>query len=161
MITAFFAQPCRPYRDFQLIMTLITLNFAIPSITYVVAPQIASGSLHTIGAILGGPEFPVAIEDASLLWRMLGASNVMTLALMCGLLQYNLRYYFPVLLPLSFLKLTSAALFAATVVVTGQRAFGSVAVLDSLTGAAFIALSIRAHRAIAHVPDDQLVPRPR
>lgn len=160
-MTRFFAQPCAPYRDFQIVMTAITLNFAIPSLTYAIAPQIASGSLSMIADLLGGPPFPAAIEDASLLWRMLAASNVMTLALMCFLLQYSLRRYIAVLVPLVFLKLTSATMFLVVTLTAGQREFATITLLDGGTAALFTWLTLRAHRAIAEVPDDLLVPRPR
>ncbi len=161
MIAAFLNQPCKAYRNFQLVMTPITLNFAIPSLSYAVAPQLATGSLMQVSRLVGGVPFAPEVENASLLWRALASSNVMTLAFMCFLLQYNLRRYFPVLVPLAFLKLTSAMLFLIIAVTTGQRAYGSITLLDGGTGALFIAVTVLAHRAIQGLADDVLVPRPR
>jgi hypothetical protein len=161
MINAFLQQPCKAYRNFQLVMTPITLNFAFPSLSYAIAPQLATDSLTQVSRIVGGVPFVAEVENASLLWRALASSNVMTLAFMCFLLQYNLRRYYAVLVPLAFLKLTSATLFLVIAITTGQRAYGSITLLDGGTGALFVAFTVLAHRAIEGLPDDSLVPRPR
>ena len=161
MLASFLHQPCRAYRNFQLVMTPLTLNFAFPSLTYAIAPQVATASLVTVSRLVGGVPFAPDVENASLLWRALASSNVMTLALMCFLLQYSLRRYFPVLVPLAFLKGSSALLFLVIAVTTGQRAYAAITLLDGGTGALFVAVTVLAHRAIQAFPDDALVPRPR
>lgn len=159
-IGAFLGQKNRAYRDFQIVFTVLTLNFALPAMSYVVAPQMATRTISQVGEMLGGGPYTFP-EEGSRLWRFLGAANVMTLALMCFLLQWNLRRYYATLLPLTFLKAYNASLFLADYLVGSHYpAFLAVAILDFVTSAAFVFFARRAHRAIADVPDADLVPRP-
>src|SRR5687767_491616 len=107
---AFWRQPCRAYRNFQIAFTILTLNFAIPAVSYALTPDTAMKQWVEINDVLGGAPY-LFPEAESRVWRYLGAANVMTLGLMCFLLQWNLRRYRPVLLPLAFLKGYNATLF--------------------------------------------------
>ncbi|MBI4617751.1 MAG: hypothetical protein HY720_29330 [Planctomycetes bacterium] len=160
-IVAFFRQPCRPYRDFQIVFTILTLNFAIPSASYVLAPRIAADQFLSIGRTLGGGDYPVP-EAESRLWRYLGATNVMALAFMCFFLQLDLRRNYPVLVPLTFLKGATATLFLLEFLLgTRYPAFLAVSVFDFFTCALFVFFARRAHAEIRDRPDADLVPRPR
>lgn len=159
MLRDFLRQPARRYRDFQLVFTALTLNFALPAVSYVVAPEVAAEQISRINELLGGGPY-TAPESASRVWRYLGAANVMTLALMCFLLQLDLRRYFVVLLPLTFLKAYNATLFLVGGLVTGAPALVAIAIFDYLTSAAFVFFSRRAHAEIRVLDDALLVPRP-
>ncbi len=98
-----------PVRRFQLVFTFLTLNFLIPSIGYVVAPEQAIAAFRGIGEFLGAAAYPVS--EQSLVWRTLGATNVATLGLMCLLLQVDVVRFYPVLAPLIFMKGATALLF--------------------------------------------------
>lgn len=156
----FFTQPTRRYRDHQLVFALLTLNFVLPALTYSFAPQSAMDSFLRINTILGGApyDFP---EAASRVWRYLGAANVMTLGLMCALLMADLRRFYPVLVPLTFMKLYAATSWLVGFVLDpGARFFLAAAILDYVTSFAFVFFAVRARRAIEGVPDAALVPRP-
>lgn len=160
-LTLFWGQSCRPYRNFQVMFLILTLNFAIPSLVYVFAPQAAIDQWRAVNAALGGAPYPFP-EAQSRIWRYLGSSNVMTLALMCFLLQVNLRRYRPILGTLIFLKMGTATLMLAGFLAAPQfPGLLAVAVLDYVTSAAFAYFAGGAHRAIAEVPDEDLVPAPQ
>ncbi|MBI2378325.1 MAG: hypothetical protein HYV07_30275 [Deltaproteobacteria bacterium] len=162
-VRAFLGQRCREYRDFQIAFTLLTANFFFPAISYAIAPEIASEQVSRINEILGGgPYGDPGAEVSVRFWRFLGAANVMTLALMCFLMQLDLRKYFVVLLPLTFLKAYNAGLFfLGWVFVPEHRAFLAISVFDFLSALAFVLFSRRAKRAIADLPDSELIPKPR
>ncbi|MBI3185581.1 MAG: hypothetical protein HYZ28_25870 [Myxococcales bacterium] len=156
----FLFQPNRRYRDFQLVFTLLTANFFFPALSYVLTPEIAAEQMGRINELLGGVaiEFP---EAGNRFWRYLGAANVMTLALMCLLLQLNLRRFYVVLWPLTFLKAYNATLFLfGFLAAPGFRALLAVAIFDYLTSAAFVFFARRAHREIRGASEESLVPRP-
>ncbi|MBI4821652.1 MAG: hypothetical protein HY791_35655 [Deltaproteobacteria bacterium] len=163
MLGRFLGQPVREYRNFQLVFTLLTANFFFPAISYAIAPEIAAQQVSRINEILGsGPYGFAGAEAGARFWRFLGAANVMTLALMCFLLQLDLRQFYVVLLPLTFLKGYNASLFfLGWVFVPTHRAFLAIALFDGLTSVAFVYFARSAHRAIMSRPELELVPRPR
>lgn len=159
MIGRFFTQPCGAYRNFQLVFTVLTLNFVIPAVSYLVAPDVALKSVHDLSALFGVPY--TACEDGHF-WRFLAFSDVMTLGFICLLLQLNIRRWYPALLPLMFLK--ACSVFASAYVGLFQYRhpfFVCPVVLDSLTVAAMGFFASRAHRQILGRNDGELVPRPR
>lgn len=159
-LAAFFHQPCRRYRNFQLVFTLLTLNFVIPALVYTFQPQQAMDQFLQLNALLGGAayEFP---EAASRVWRYLAAANVMTLGLSCLLLQLDLRRFYPVLLPLTFMKAYAAICWlVGWMLAPGYRFFLAAAVLDLVTSFAFVWFASRARREIEEVDPAALVPRP-
>ncbi|MBI4706239.1 MAG: hypothetical protein HY744_34515 [Deltaproteobacteria bacterium] len=158
-VAAFFAQPCRRYRNFQIVFTILTLNFTLPALSYTFAPEVAIGQFLSINALLGGTAYPVP-EAASHVWRYLGAANVMTLGLCCLLLQLNLRRFYPVLLPLTFMKGYAAACWlVGWILHPGYRFFLAAAVLDFVTCFAFVWFAGRAKVEIDGRPEARLVPR--
>ncbi len=131
MIRRFLFQPNRAYRDFQLVYSVLTLQFLIPSLTYLVAPEVALETVHQISAFLGSP-YPFSEE--SHIWRMLAFSDVWTLGSMCLILQLNLRRWYPVLLPLLICKGSSVVGSAYIYFVQEPHPFLLVPVfLDGLT----------------------------
>ena len=55
MIGRFFTQPSGAYRNFQLVFTVLTLNFTIPAVSYLVAPDVALKGVHDMSALFGVP----------------------------------------------------------------------------------------------------------
>lgn len=154
----FWRQPCRRYRDFQIAYTVLTLNFALPALVYTFAPEQAMAQFLDINRLLGGADYLFPEAD-SRVWRYLAAANVMTLGFMCLLLQLDLRRYFPVLVPLTFMKAYAATCWLAGWIASPEyRFFLAAAVLDYVTSAAFVFFAVRARRAIDGAPE--LVPRP-
>ncbi|MBI3178426.1 MAG: hypothetical protein HYZ27_02120 [Deltaproteobacteria bacterium] len=159
-LRAFFTQPSRPYRNFQIAFTVLTLNFVLPALTYTFAPEHAVAQVVEINTVLGGAPYPFD-ELSTRLWRYLGAANVMTLGFMCFLLQLNLRRFYSVLMPLSFMKGYAAAMWLAGFVASPElRVFGAAFVLDAVTCTAFVFFAGRARRDIEARPDMTLVPQP-
>lgn len=139
----FWNQPTRRYRDFQIAYTAITLNFAIPAVSYYVDPDATIRRAGTIGRLLGGGDLP-ATEDSKI-WWVLGAGNVATLAFMCATLQRDLRRYRPVLGSLVFLKLASAVGYANVFRQTRHPFFAGASGLDFVTSAAMWWFAKRAY----------------
>lgn len=161
LLSSFWRQPCRRYRNFQLVFTMLTLNFVIPAITYATTPAQIGHTLVQVNELLGGAPYTFP-EEGSRLWRYLGAANVMTLGLMCLLLQVNLRKWRPVLVPLAFLKAYNATLFLSGFVAAPQfPGLLAVALFDYLTTGLFLWFTPRAYAEIQGRPDEELVPRPR
>ncbi len=152
----FWGQEARAYRNFQLVFTILTLNFAIPTLSYIFAPEVAVGQFIQLNEMLGGSPYTVD-EAASHLWRYLGAANVATLAFMCALLQVNVNRFYAVLVPLTFMKALAATLWLAGFVAQPEYpAFLAAAILDYVTSGAFVFFATRAHREISsgaeHLP---------
>ena len=157
----FWSQPSGNYRNFQLVFTVLTLNFAIPSVIYIVAPELAHQQFVDMNASLGGGAY-VFPEYASSFWRYLGAANVATLALMCFLLQLNLRRWYAVLLPLTFMKSLAATLWLAGWFQTPEYpAFLAAAILDYASSFAFVFFARRARLDLKELSDNELVPSPK
>jgi len=156
----FWTQPNREYRNFQIVFTLLTLNFAIPSLCYIVAPAASIDQFIQLNHLAGGVDYKFP-ESASRLWRYLGTANVATLALMCALLQMNLRKNLAMLLPLTFMKGMAATLFLGAYLATPQYPVFLVAsIFDFMTMASFQIFAKRAYKQIQHELDESLVPQP-
>lgn len=159
-VQSFWQQPSKAYRNFQVMFTLLTLNFVIPAISYAIAPEIAVGQFIQINELLGGAPFSFP-EAGSRMWRYLGAANVMTLGLMCFLMQWNLRKYFVLLLPLVFLKAYNSTLFLFGFIASPQvPAFLAIAIFDYITSWAFWHFSRRAYHDIQTRENHALLPQP-
>jgi hypothetical protein len=157
-VSAFWNQPAPAWRNFHLVFTVLSLNFLIPAAIYTVAPQVAIDQFLQINDLLGGDAYTFP-EAQSRVWRYLGAANVMTLGLMCALLQYDLRRFFPVLVPLTFMKAYAAACWLiGWLDDPGARFFLAAAVLDFVTSGAFVFFATRARRAL--LAGAAVVPRP-
>lgn len=160
-VRRFWRQPNRRYRDFQIVFSLLTLNFVVPAVTYSLAPQVAMDQFLAVNDLLGGDPY-VFPETGSRVWRYLGAANVMTLGLMCLLLQLNLVRFFPVLVPLTFMKLYAATHWlGGWFADPGAMFFLAAAVLDYATSTAFVFFAVRARRALRDPGDEELVPPPQ
>lgn len=160
-LQSFWNQPCRRYRTFQIVFTILTLNFVIPALSYTFAPEVAIANLVEINNLLGGGPYVFPTDGGTHVWRYLAAANVMTLGFMCLLLQVNLRTFFPVLVPLTFMKSFAAICFLVGWFLPASAPFFlGAAVLDSVTSGAFIFFAVRAKREIQDRSDDELYPRP-
>ena len=137
-----------PVRTFRIVYAVLTLNFVLPAISYIVAPAAALASMNRINAALGGA--PDAFADAGHVWHMLAVGNVMTLGFLCGLLWFDLRRFYPALPALAFLKGFSALYSLAIAAAHGLPAFYAVFVLDGTTTVAMVYFATRAHRAMGH-----------
>jgi hypothetical protein len=136
----------KPVRTFQIVYALLTLNFVVPALSYVVAPGLALDTLDRVNRMLGGGPYPFV--ESGQVWHMLAVGNVMTLGAMCALLLVDLRRFYPVLPALAFLKAFSA-LYAAWIGATLHApAFLGIALLDGTTTVAMVFFAVRAHRAL-------------
>ena len=160
MFRPFVSQPVSRFRDFQVVFTILTLNFFTPSVAYLFAPEVAYGQLDQLCNTLGW-DLMSAAERGSEFWRFLGFSNVFALGFMCLLLQLNLRRWYPVLLPLLVLKGGSVVGAAWLFLFGSGHPFFALAVgFDGVTMAAMIFFASRAHAALP-AGDVGLVPAPR
>jgi len=158
---SFFQQPARRYRNFQLVFLLLTLNFALPALSYSFAPQAAMDQFLAVNQLLGGGSYTFP-EASSRVWRYLAAANVATLGFCCFLLQYNLRRFYVVRVPLTFMKAYAAgSWWVGWALAPSYRFFLAAAILDTVTCAAFIYFPKAALAEIEGRPDGDLVPRPR
>ncbi len=156
----FLCQPHKRYRAFQVVFTALSLNFIIPAFVYTVAPQAAMDQFLQLNALLGGAEYTFP-EAASRVWRYLAAANVMTLGLMCLLLQIDLRRLYAVLIPLAFMKGYAATCWLVGWVLSPQyRVFLAAAVLDYFTTFAFLWFAKRARQEVLSAKQGELVPAP-
>ena len=159
-LRAFFRQPARRYRNFQLVYALLTLNFVLPAISYTLFPQVAIDQFLDLNAKLGGAAYTFPEADSAV-WRYLGAANVMTLGFCCLLLQLDLRRFFPVLVPLTFMKFYAASCWLVGWFYHPEyRFFLAAAVLDFVTCTAFVWFATRARKDLDEHGDQQVVPRP-
>ena len=159
--TGFWNQPSTPYRNFQIVFTVLTLNFAVPAFVYTFTPTMAVESILQVNQLMGGGTYPFD-ETSSELWRILAAANVAVLAFMCLLLQLDLRKWYAVLAPLCFLKAYAALGLAGIYLLhTDVPFFLAGTLLDGVTLAVIYTFSTRAHADIVARPVEELVPRPR
>jgi hypothetical protein len=140
----------RAYQSFRIVYAILTLNFVLPAISYVAAPEAAIGTLDRVNRALGGGAYPF-VESGSL-WHMLGVGNVMTLGFMCALLFVDLRRFYPLLPALAFLKAFSAAYATWIGLTRACPAFLAIGALDGTTTIAMIVFAVRAHRSLDAAP---------
>ena len=160
LLSRFWRQPCRPYRNFQLVFTALKLNFMAPAVSYALFPEVAVAQYVRANQILGGAAYPFNELDSHF-WRILAAANVMTLGFMCLLLQVNVRRFFPVLWPLVFMKALAALLWLGHAAARPDiPVFWGAGLLDVLTSGLFVVFAGRAHRAGATYAPQDLCPRP-
>ena len=143
----------RAYRIFRIVYAIIALNFVLPAISYMVAPETAIETLDRLNRALGGGPYPFVESGA--LWHMLGTGNVMTLGFMCALLFVDLRRFYPVLPALAFLKAFSAAYATWISLSRACPAFLAIGVLDGSTTAAIVFFAVRARRSLDDDPGGQ------
>lgn len=153
----FWRQPNKRYRNFQIVYTILTLNFAIPAFSYYTDRDGTIERARKIGELLGSPEFEES--EKSHIWWILGSGNVATLAFMCFLLQFNLRRYRPALPALLFLKAASSIGYGALFAKNRNRFFAAASTLDAVTTAAMAYFATAAFDEIS-ASDEVLVPEP-
>lgn len=140
----------KPWLPFRLVYLVLVLNFAFPALSYLFAPNFAVDRFEEVGRTLGDGLYPMRAGELGYMWRVLAAGNVMTLAFMCGLILWDIRKYFIVLVPLVFLKGFSAlAYLGVYLVALPYRGFLAIFVLDSVTAIAMVVFARRAHRMLA------------
>ena len=138
------------YRAFQVGYVLLAANFILPAASYIVAPQLALGTLDRINVLLGGGHLPPG--PGGELWHMLAVGNVMTLGFLCLLILIDLQRFYPALPALAFLKAFSAFYSLQLGLSLHLPAFEGIFVLDGTTTIALVALAVAAHRSLH--PDD-------
>lgn len=134
----------RSYRAFQIVYAFLTLNFVIPAISYIVAPEVTVATLDRVNRMLGGGPYPFV--ESGQVWHMLAVGNVMTLGAMCFMLLVDLRRFYPILPALAFLKGFSATYSAWIGATLHAPAFLAIAVLDGTTTVAMVFFAVRARR---------------
>lgn len=159
-LSSFWRQPSRRYRNHEIAFLILTLNFVLPAISYTFFPKTAIDQFLQVNSILGGAAYSFP-EEQSRVWRYLGAANVMTLGFMCFLLLFDLKRFFMVIVPLTFMKAYAATCWlVGWLFDTGAMFFLAAAVLDYVTSAAFVYFGVGASRDIRGRPDSDLVPAP-
>jgi len=157
-LSSFWNQKNKQYRNFQIMFTFLTVHFFFPSLSYAFTPDVAITSFMRMGAIFGVTSYPVS--EQSFVWRILAVSNVMTLAFMCFLLQIGLKQFYPVLVPLCFMKgLCSISNLIVFIFVMHFPAFFLIFLWDGINVWMFIYFTSHAKRAIEAHPRVPLVPR--
>ena len=134
-------------RMFRVVYAVLVLNFALPAVSYVVAPEMTHATLEKVNQALGGGSY--AVVESGHLWHMLGVGNVFTLAFMCALLWVDLVRFYPVLPALLFLKGFSAVYALGIGLAHHLPVFLAVFCLDGLTTLAMGFFAVRARRALA------------
>jgi len=133
---------------FHVVYTILALNFILPVLGYIFAPEASVASFASIGEVFGVDSYPHT-ED-SMFWRVLGIANVATLGFCCVLLQVDLRRWYPVLVPLIFLKsMASLGFLAAFVFAEPHPSYLAACLFDAATVAAFWFFATRARRVLA------------
>lgn len=135
----------KPWGPFRLFYLVLVLNFAFPATCYLFAPDFAIDRFEEVGRMLGDGPYPLRAAELGLVWRVLASGNVMTLAFMCGLILWNVRKYFVVLVPLLFLKGFSALGYLGVFLfVLPYRGFLAVFLLDAATACGMVFFARRA-----------------
>jgi hypothetical protein len=136
----------RTYRAFQVVYAFLVLNFALPAVSYMIAPEVTIATLDRVNRALGGGPYP--FTETGQVWHMLAVGNVMTLAFMCALLLVDVRRFYPVLPALAFLKAYSALYSLGIGVHHACPAFVAIFVLDGTTTVAMVVFARAARRAL-------------
>lgn len=133
---------------FRVVFTLLTLNFLAPSLLYLFAPERALEQLRQGLALAHVQPYPIETEQG-LIWRTLAGTNVLTLAFMCFLLLIDVRRFYVVLVPLVFLKATTAIAYLALYFTTLRHPlFLGVFVWDCVAVFCFLYFAPRARSAL-------------
>lgn len=139
----------KTWLPFRLVYLVLVLHFAIPALTYLLEPSFAVDRFEEVGRTLGDGSYPLRAGELGFLWRVLAAGNVMTLAFMCGLILWNLRKYYVVLVPLVFLKGFSALGYLCVYLVALRyRGFLAIFALDSVTAVSMVVFARLAYRRL-------------
>lgn len=152
-LEAFARGTPRAVAVFRVAYALLTLNFAVPVVSYLVRRDLAESTFAGVNAALGGGP----VTEGGELWHMLAIGNVATLALLCAMLLLDLRRAYPALPALLFLKATSAFVSLGLAVTKGIPAFYAVFLLDGTT-TLVMGLTARAAYDALVEPDEPPLP---
>ncbi len=156
--TRFFSQPCKPYRNFQVVFAGLTVMFLCSTIGYTFLPETVIDSFSQINVLLGGGELQLP-DRVSHFWRLLGCGNVIALALCCAMLLRDLKRNYPVLYPLALMKgFVSVAWTWVWLADTSVPFYGVAAALDGATLVVILYFATTARRAIDDDADVLLIP---
>ncbi len=156
-LVRFWQQPCKDYRNFQIVFTLLTINFIFPALSYFFAPDLALAQFRSLAALLGGGTYP--LPEQSYIWRVLASSNVFTLGFICLLLQLDLprfRAAIPVFVVLK--GYTALGFLYVFLFQLHLPLFLAITLWDGLAVFLFLFLGRRALRSIEN--EMVLIPRP-
>jgi hypothetical protein len=157
----FWGQENKAYRDMQVVLTILALNFLIPSISYLFAPSTALEQFLRVGRLLGGADYPVT--EQSHIWRVLAFSDVFTLGFACVWIQLDVRRNAPAIPVFAVLKGVGALGFLwVWMFELRYPLFLAAFALDSVSATALVFFCRRALRSLeaSKTPSDALVPRP-
>lgn len=147
MLLRFWRQPNRAYRNMELVLAALTLNFVIPSMSYFFAPELAVAQFRALGSLLGGVEYP--FSEQSHLWRVLAAGNVFTLGAMCFMLLLNVKRFAAIMPAFVILKAyTALGYLYVFLFELRYRLFFAVFLFDALAVFLVLFFGRRALRAI-------------
>lgn len=118
---------------FRAVYLFLGLNFALPTIAYAFAPDMAMGLFSSLNELLGGGPLPA---EVSVFWRVLGVANVGTLAFCCFLVLSDLPRWRAVVVPLVFLKAFDALDWGVAAATFKEPAFIAAFLLDLPTAVA-------------------------
>ncbi len=138
------------YRAFQIVYAFLVLNFAVPAVSYMVAPEITVATLDRLNRALGGGPYP--FTESGQVWHMLAVGNVMTLAFMCALILVDVRRFHAVLPALAFLKGYSSLYSAWIGLHFHCPVFLGIFALDGVTTIAMVVFASLALRALGGGP---------
>jgi len=159
MLTKFFKQENKAFRNFQLVYTFLTLNFFFPAISYGFFPEVAVKNFLNIGKILGAVNYPFTENEFGYVWRCLATSNVFTLSFMCFLLQLNIKKFYLVLIPLVFLKTTSCIGYLLIFLLrVHYPAFLAIFFYDGISALAMVYFAKTAYNSLQNFSPEKLVP---
>ena len=137
------------YKQFRAVYLVLTLNFLIPGLVYMFAPAHAIRQFSLIGELTTGAAYPWASGETGEVWHILACGNVLNLALMCGLLWHDLKRFYPVLIPLVFMKGFSTLMNGIVFAFKGRfPGFLAIFLLDGTTAAAMVFFAQRARREL-------------
>jgi hypothetical protein len=157
----FFNQPCKSFRNFQMVFVVLTLMFTSSTITYTLMPAMTMESFSTINQILGGGELQLP-DSESQFWRLLGCGNVAALMLCCLLLLINIKRFYPVVYPLLLMKgFVGFSWLYIYLQDTSIPFFGVAAGLDVLTFFVILYFPRKAMDALKEADESTLIPQLR
>ena len=123
-------------KSFRIVYWVLTLNFFFPALYYIIDAGHSASLFYSLGIPFGVTDVPFTEE--SMFWRVLGIGNVATLGFCCALMLYDLKRFWPVLVPLVFLKGCSVVGFAMAFLSLHHPSFAIGVVFDGVTMAAMI-----------------------
>jgi hypothetical protein len=146
-------KPRTRWRLARVVFAVLALQFFIPAISYIAAPELTVQTMRDINMLLRGGPWPS--DETTQLWHMLAVGNVMTLAFLCFLLWLDMVRLFPILPGLVFLKGFSALYSLALGFAHDIPAFFGVFVLDGSTTVLMVVAAVMGRRAWHEMPEEE------